>query len=401
MIKRNKYIDVIGPFIGKPLIKVISGIRRCGKSTLLYQIIDHLKEQGISEHQIIYINKELFEFDEIKDYKQLHSYIAELSASKKDKYYVFIDEIQEIDSWEKAINSLLASERYDLYITGSNARLLSSELATLLSGRYIAFKMQTLTFAEFKEILQPKGISDNAHAFDLYLKYGGFPGIHHLELNDTVIRQYLQSIYNTVLLKDVVLKNYIRDAAMLDTITKYLIDNCGNITTATGISQYMKSQRRQVSVDTVLNYIHYSCNAMIFEQVKRYDVKSKRMLETAEKYYMGDIGFRYATQGFTPDAISGQLENIVFLELRARNYTVSIGKTGEKEIDFIAEKGPEKRYIQVCTSLSNEKVIQREYGSLEEVKDYFPKIVLSMDHGFDPSRNGIQWMNIVDFLLDQ
>lgn len=399
MIERKIYIESIKPFINKPIIKAITGIRRCGKSTLLHQLISILTNQGVMETQIVYINKELFEFDDIKDYKDLYSFISKRRGVHKNKTYVFIDEIQEIEKWEKAINSLLAEDKYDIYISGSNARLLSSELATLISGRYIEFRMQTLLYSEFKEILQSKEYPASARDFDLYLKYGGFPGIHHLEIDDIVIRQYLQSVYSTVLLKDIVVRNNIRDAAMLDLITKYLIDNCGNITTAKSISQYMKSQHRKVSVDTVLNYIHYSCNAMIFDQVKRYDVKGKRILETHEKYYMGDIGFRYATIGYTPQAISGQLENIVFLELKARGYSVSIGKVEDKEIDFIAERGAEKLYIQACTNLTDEKVINREYASLEEVKDHFPKIVLSLDKGFETSRNGIQWMNIEDFLL--
>lgn len=402
MIKRKGYIDAIVPFIDKPVIKAISGIRRCGKSTLLHQVIDLLGERGISNDQIIYINKELFEFDEIENYQHLHTYISEYATSRQKRYYVFVDEIQEIEHWEKAINSLLAEKKYDLFITGSNARFLSSELATLLSGRYVEFRMQTLVYSEFREIL---GLDSHRQVdnsdFDLFLKYGGFPGIHHMELDDMVVRQYLQSIYNTVMLKDVVLRNNIRDVTMLDSISKYLIDNCGNITSATNISKFMKSQKRGVSVDTVLNYIRYSCDAMVFDQVKRYDVQGKRLLETNEKYYLGDIGFRYATLGYTPEAISGQLENIVFLELKARNYNVSFGKVENKEIDFIAEKDADKMYIQVCSRLTDAKVVEREYSSLNEVDDHFPKIVLSMDTGYDTSRNGIKWMNIVDFLLDK
>ncbi|MCF8226543.1 MAG: ATP-binding protein [Bacteroidales bacterium] len=401
MIKRKEYIKAIVPFIDKPVIKAISGIRRCGKSTLLHQIIESLMERGIAAEQIIYINKELFEFDEIKNYKQLHNYISELSTSAGKKYYVFIDEVQEIEYWEKTINSLLAEGNYDLFITGSNARFLSSELATFLAGRYVEFRMQTLGYSEFREILNVKNHQSDRDDFNLFLKYGGFPGIHHLAMDDLVVRQYLQSIYNTVLLKDVVLRNKIRDVPMLDSITKYLIDNCGNITSATNISKFMKSQKRPVAVDTVLNYVSYLCDAMAFAQIKRYDIKGKRLLETNEKYFLGDIGFRYATLGYTPEAIAGQLENIVLLELKARNYKVSFGKIEEKEIDFIAERGSEKIYIQVCNSLSDDKVIDREYSSLNEVDDHFPKIVLSMDKGFDTTRNGIRWMNIEDFLLEK
>jgi predicted AAA+ superfamily ATPase len=399
MIERSKYINKVKPFMDKPVIKVITGIRRCGKSTLLTQLIKLLESQQIQKNQLIYINKELFEFDAIQNYKQLYEHIKNSIDDSSKKHYIFIDEIQEIESWERTINSLLAEGNFDIYVTGSNARLLSSEIATLLSGRYVEFKVQTLSFSEFKIILNSKTQTHQNSDFELYLKYGGFPGIHHMELDDSVIKQYLQSIYSTVLLKDVIVRNNLRDAAMLDAIGKYLVDNCGNITTAKSISDYMKSQQRKVSVDTVLNYIQYSCDALIFEKINRFDVKGKRLLETFEKYYMADIGFRFAKLGYTPQAISGQLENIVLLELQARDYLVTIGKVDEKEIDFIATKGNEKIYIQVCTTLADQKVIDREYASLEAVDDHFPKYVLSLDSGFETHSSGIKWMNIEEFLL--
>jgi uncharacterized protein len=399
MIERFRYIEQVTPFIDKPVIKVFSGIRRSGKSVLLKQVIHLLKERGISSSQIIHINMELMEFDEIKNYQHLHQYITRHQKKGHDKYYIFIDEVQEVEGWEKTINSLLAEERNDLYITGSNARLLSSELASLLSGRYVEFKMHTLVFSEFETLRKQKGSENTLNQeFDLFLKFGGFPGIHHMELDDTVVRQYLQSIYNSVLLKDVIVRNSIRDAAMLDVISKYLIDNTGNITSAKSISDYMKSQKRKVSVDTVLNYIRFSCDALLFEKVQRYDIKGKRLLETYEKYYMADIGLRYATLGYTPQAISGQLENIVYLELKSRGYDVTIGKIDDLEIDFIATKGNEQLYIQVCTQLTDESVISREYRSLELVKNSFPKYVLSLDADFDTSKTGIKWMNLIEFL---
>ncbi|MFW5852026.1 MAG: ATP-binding protein [Bacteroidota bacterium] len=401
MIERKRYIAAIEPFIQKPIIKVISGIRRCGKSTLLQQIMQLLiNTRGVDKEHIVSINKELFEFDAITNYKDLHQYVSDICTKSDTMYYLFIDEVQEIEAWEKAITSFLAEKKYDIYITGSNAHLLSSELATLLSGRYIECVMHTLTFSEYKTI---EAVQQQQHmsVFESYLLYGGFPGIHHVALEQSVVRQYLQAIYNTVLLKDVVLKNTIRDTAMLDIIAKYVIDNCGNITTAKSISQYMKSQKRSVSVDTVLHYLHICCNAHIFDKVQRYDIKGKRILETHEKYYMGDVGFKFATVGYKPQDISGQLENLVYLELRVRGYTVYIGKVDDKEIDFIAEKNSQKLYIQVCTALTDEKVVEREYASLEAIKDHFPKLVLSLDTGFETSRNGINWMNIQDFLLEK
>ncbi|MFN5442889.1 MAG: ATP-binding protein [Crocinitomicaceae bacterium] len=400
MIERKRYLAKITPFIEKPVIKVITGIRRCGKSTLLKQIIQLVENRNIAIEQIIHINMELMEFDGIKNYRDLYTYIQERQRKIGVKYYIFIDEVQEVDEWEKAINSLLAEGKNDIYISGSNARLLSSELATLLSGRHVEFKMYSLVFSEFISFINSKERGNTIEEqFDAYLKFGGFPGIHHMELDDTVIRQYLQSIYNSVLLKDVIVRNNIRDAAMLDVISKYLIDNSGKITSAKSVSDFMKSQNRKVSVDTVLNYIRFNCDALLFEKVERYDLKGKRLLETYEKYYMSDIGLRFATLGYTPESVSAQLENIVYLEIKSRDYKITIGKLDDLEIDFIATKGTEKIYIQVSAQLTNDKVIEREYRSLEMVKDSFPKYVLSLDKGFETSRNGIRWMNIIDFLL--
>ena len=400
MIERKRYLDKIIPFIEKPVIKVITGVRRCGKSTLLKQIIQLVENRNVAIEQIIHINMELMEFDGLKNYRDLYTYIQERQRKIGVKYYIFIDEVQEVEEWEKAINSLLAEGKSDIYISGSNARLLSSELATLLSGRYVEFKMYSLVFSEFISFIKSKDRGNTIEEqFDAFLKFGGFPGIHHMELDDTVIRQYLQSIYNSVLLKDVIVRNNIRDAAMLDVISKYLIDNSGKITSAKSISDFMKSQNRKVSVDTVLNYIRFNCDALLFEKVERYDLKGKRLLETYEKYYMSDIGLRFATLGYTPESVSAQLENIVYFELKSRDYKITIGKLDDLEIDFIATKGTEKIYIQVSTQLTNDKVIEREYRSLEMVKDSFPKYVLSLDKGFETSRNGIRWMNIIDFLL--
>jgi predicted AAA+ superfamily ATPase len=400
MIERKRYLDKIIPFTEKPVIKVITGVRRCGKSTLLKQIIQLIENRNVAIEQIIHINMELMEFDGLKNYRDLYTYIQERQRKIGVKYYIFIDEVQEVEEWEKAINSLLAEGKSDIYISGSNARLLSSELATLLSGRYVEFKMYSLVFSEFISFINSKDRGNTIEKqFDAFLKFGGFPGIHHMELDDTVIRQYLQSIYNSVLLKDVIVRNNIRDAAMLDVISKYLIDNSGKITSAKSISDFMKSQNRKVSVDTVLNYIRFNCDALLFEKVDRYDLKGKRLLETYEKYYMSDIGLRFATLGYTPESVSAQLENIVYLELKSRDYKITIGKLDDLEIDFIATKGTEKIYIQVSTQLTDDKVIEREYRSLEMVKDSFPKYVLSLDKGFETSRNGIRWMNIVDFLL--
>jgi len=398
MIKRNLYLEKIRPLFNKPVIKAITGIRRSGKSTLMQQIMAEFKESGISDDRIIFINKELFEFDFIKKYADLHNHVTSNTTNNSIPTYLFLDEVQEINQWEQAVNSLLAMNKYDIYITGSNANLMSSELATLLSGRYIEFRIYPLTFPEFVLLSKEQTNSNTQIEFDRYLKFGGFPGIHVFDWNETAMRQYLNSLYNTILLKDVVVRYHIRDAEMLSKIIEFMIDNCGNITTAKNISDFVKSQFRKVSVDTVQNYIRYALNAFLLKQIRRYDLKGKRLLETYEKYFLGDIGFRHATIGYTPDAISGQLENAVLLHLMANDYQVHIGKINDTEIDFIASKNQDKMYIQVCTTLADSRVIDREYGSLEKINDHFPKFVLSLDEGFETSRKGISWKNIKEFL---
>ncbi len=398
MLKRTKYLEQIRPFIGKPLIKVIVGIRRSGKSTLLRQLIEEFESKGVVGDQIIYINKELFDFDFIRNYSDLHQYVTSKVKDRNKVTYLLIDEIQEIDAWEKAVNSLLAMKNFDIYITGSNAGLLSSELASLLSGRYITTRMFTLSFGEFNELSNITPAPGMVDPFMTYLKYGGFPGIHALEPDENVIRQYLDALYHTILLKDVVMRYQIRDAGLLNSIAHYLIDNLGNITTAKNLSDFMKSQFRRLAVETVQNYLHYMMNAYLFEQVRRYDIKGKRILETHEKYYLHDTGFRLATLGYTPDAISGLLENAVLRQLLFDGYQVQIGKTKDYEIDFIATRNNEKIYLQVCSSLNDPKVVDREYRSLERLNDHFPKFVLSLDSGFETNRQGIRWMNVVDFL---
>ncbi len=398
MIKREKYLNRIRPFINKPVIKVITGIRRCGKSTFLKMIMDDLISSSISQENIIFINKDSLDFEQIETYTDLNKFVLNNLKGTQGNKYLFIDEVQKIKEWERAIASIYAEGTIDIYITGSNAGLLSSELATLLTGRYIEFKINTLVFSEFLKF-RNKTINEKETEFSMFLKYGGFPGIHHMELNDEVISQYINSIYNTILLKDVVARNQVRDVALLERIARYIADNCGNITTAKGISNYIKSQHLKSSVDTILNYILWLTDAYLAFRVNRYDIKGKRQLELYEKYFFGDIGLIFSILGNKADDISGKLENIVYLELLSRGYTVSIGKLYEREVDFIAVKNNQKTYIQVAYLLSDEKVIEREFGVLYSVKDNYPKIVLSMDKYFGPERNGVKWYNLIDFLL--
>ncbi|PKP41853.1 MAG: ATPase, partial [Bacteroidetes bacterium HGW-Bacteroidetes-12] len=280
-------------------------------------------------------------------------------------------------------------------------RMLPSDLATLIAGRYIEFKLYTFTFSEFKELyeLKPK-TKKNQEVFAEYLKYGGFPGLHNLTWEEEVLRQYLGAIYSTVVLKDVVVRNNIKDVSILNHIINFIASNCGNITTAKSIRDFSKSQNRNVSTDTVLNYLQYSMGALLIHQVKRFDLIGKKVLETYEKYYLSDTGLGFSLIGNNPSMISGQLENVVFIELLSRGYNVFIGKNKEKEIDFIAEKTNEKIYIQVCKTLIGERIEEREYGAFSDITDHYPKYVLSLDDfGFSTNKNGVKWMNIKDFLV--
>jgi uncharacterized protein len=399
MIIRERYIRQISPFIGKPVIKVITGIRRCGKSTFLKMIGQSLNDSGVMPGNIILINKDSLEFDFIRNYEDLNTHVKSRIKDIKGPVYLFIDEIQEIEGWEKAINGFLTDETADIFITGSNSRLLSSELATYISGRYIEFKMYPLTFSEFLQFRHGKGSENVEQEFGLFMKYGGFPGIHHMEYDDEVIEQYITSLYNTILLKDVVAKNGIRDIALLEKIAKFTADNCGNMTSSKKIADFLKSQKTGGSVDTVQNYLMMLTSAFIFFKVNRFDIKGKKILEIHEKYYSGDIGLKNIFLGYKKGDISGHLENIVYLELLSRGFKVEIGKFNEFEVDFIAIKGNERTYIQVAYLLPDQKTLEREFRVLEKINDNYPKLVLSMDKYLDTNREGIQWQNLVEYLV--
>ncbi len=399
MIPRERYLKKIRPFIGKPVIKVITGIRRCGKSTFLKLIGESLIQNDVDQGNIILINKDSLEFDFVSDYKVLNKYVSSRIKKLKGRVYLFIDEIQEIEGWEKAVAGFLADDMADVYITGSNSKMLSSELATYISGRYVEFRMYPLTFSEFLEFRRVKDKRNPDEEFGLFMKYGGFPGIHHMEYDDEVVGQYISSLYDTILLKDVVAKNAIRDVALLEKVAKFTADNCGNITSSKRIADFLKAQKISGSVDTVQNYLAMMTAACLFFKVNRFDIKGKRILEIHEKYYAGDIGLKNILLGYRPDDISGHLENIVYLELLSRGYVVEIGKLADREVDFIATSGNQRIYIQVAYLLHDQKTIEREFVALERIPDNYQKVVLSMDKVPLGDRNGIKWMNLTEFLL--
>lgn len=400
MFDREQYFKKIEPFMEKPMIKVVSGVRRCGKSTFLKMLINRIIQNGTEEKNIIYISMELLEFEFISDYRVLYEYVKKKIPENNKAKYLFIDEVQDIPGWEKAVNSILAEGIFDIYLTGSNSRMFSSEFATLLTGRYIEIEMFPLSFKEF---LQFRGIdtpNENEIEFETYLKYGGLPGIHNLKFDDDVIFQYINSIYNTILLKDIVARYDIRDISLLEKITAFVFDNCGSITTAKKIADYLKSQHINASVGTVSNYINYLKDAYLAYKSGRYDLKGKKYLELYEKYYMSDIGIRHSVLGYKKSDIAGLLENIVYLELLRRGYKVSTGKFDDMEIDFVATRNGERTYIQVTYLLASKETEDREFKPLEKINDNYPKMVLSMDKIWGNDRNGIMRKNIIDFLLE-
>ncbi len=392
-IKRPIYLDRIIPFIGQNLIKVLIGQRRVGKSYLLRQLIDQIRETE-PDASIIYINKELNDFEAITDHTSLNKYLtSQFTPGKRN--YIFIDEIQDIKGFEKTLRSLHAKSEHDIYITGSNAFLLSGELATYLSGRYIEFKIFSLTYGEFLEF---RNVVDSAETFSQYLKFGGLPYLVNLELKDEYVFDYLRNIYAAILFKDVVARHRIRDISLLENLVRYLADNIGNILSAKSVSDFLKSQRLSVSPNVMLNYLSYLEEAFFILKVNRTELRGKKVFEIGQKYYLEDMGLRHALLGYRPTDIGKILENIVYVHLRVAGYTVHVGKYLDKEIDFVCQRGNEKMYIQVAYLLADEKTIAREFGNLELINDNYPKYVLSMDDYPSGNRNGIEHRQVRSFI---
>ena len=389
----------IRPFINTDLIKVFTGIRRAGKSVMLELVKNELKESGIGEENFLCINFEQFSNSQFLDVESLYKKITDFQKNTKGKIYLFFDEIQEVDGWEKCINSCRIDFDCDIYITGSNAKLLSGELATYLAGRYVEFVIYPFSFAEFFEMNLIKNPNvDKATCFMQFLKTGGMPFLSNFPDDDSAKSQYLIDIYNSVVLKDVVKRNNIRDVDTLERIVAYAFSNIGHIFSATSLSKYFKSENRKISHDTILNYLKFCSDAFLFYKINRYDLEGKKIVTVNEKYYCADHGLREALFGKNIQNIDQVLENIVCLELLRRNYKVYVGKKGDLEIDFIAEKQGKKIYIQVAYLLANEETLKREFSVYNFVKDSYPKYVVSMDD-LDFSQNGIIHKNIKDFLL--
>ena len=398
MIKREMYMSRIRPFIGTELIKVMTGIRRCGKSVMLDLIKEELKSTGVSESQMISFNFEAMSNAHLCSAQALHAEVMKRASALEGKVYLFFDEIQEVTAWEKAINSFRVELDCDIYITGSNAKLLSGELATVLGGRYVEFTIYPFSYSEFLDLYRSVDAdAQDAAIFQKYLTLGGMPYLANLRYASEPSKQYLNDIYNSVVLNDVVKRNKIRDVDLLSRIVAYVIGNIGSTFASTSISKFLKSERRTVAPETILNYIRYCTDAYLFYQVNRQDLQGKQILSTNEKYYMADHGLREAVFGGNLRDINLILENIVYMELLRRGYTVTVGKSGDKEIDFVCQKQNEKLYVQVCYLLASEETIKREFGVYETIPDNFPKYVVSMDE-LDMSSNGIKHRNIRHFL---
>lgn len=389
----------IRPFIETDLIKVITGIRRCGKSVMLDLIKQELEESGIDPSRFISINFEDMRYEHLHTARALHDEIRERAAGASERLYLFFDEIQEVDGWEKCINSLRVSMDCDIYITGSNARLLSGELATYLGGRYVEFVIYPFSFSEFTELYHQTAPETSVpQCFQKYLLCGGMPYLSNIRYEEQPSRQYLTDLFNSVQLKDIVRRNNIRDIDLLERVISYITVNVGNTFSAASLVKFFKSEHRTVAAETVMNYIRYCCDAFLFYQIRREDIKGKQLLASNEKYYIADHGIREAVFGGNMRDINLILENIVCMELLRRGYTVTVGKSKNKEIDFICHDRNEKIYIQVTYLLASEETIDRKFSVYDSISDNFPKYVVSMDE-LDMSRNGIKHRNIRDFLL--
>lgn len=400
MIKREAYIQQLKTFIDKPLIKVLTGLRRSGKSTVLKMLKEELLLMGIQQEQILFINLESFNYSDLNTAERLYQYVKERVVEPK-KYYLLLDEIQEVHKWEKAVNSFLVDFEVDIYITGSNSHLLSSELATYLAGRYVEIPIYTLSYSEFldfKKFYQTTDSDNKQEVFHNYLRLGGFPIIHISEYQYDTAYKVVYDIYSSVILRDTIQRYKIRDVELLERVVKYAFDNIGNTFSGKNVADYFKSQQRKVDVNTIYNYLYALEGSFVFYRCPRYDIKGKEILKTQEKFYVGDISLLYATMGFKDRLISGILENLVFLELKRRGFQVYVGKFNNKEIDFVADKQNERLYIQVAYKLDNELTINREFSGLLQINDHYPKYVVTMDEFWKDTIEGIKHIYISDFL---
>lgn len=407
MVERKKYLEKLELFKDKKIIKIITGIRRCGKSTLLRQFSDKLKQNGTQENQIIFINLESAKYDDITEYYKLYelveSKIQQDSISSDKIHYVFIDEIQNVEKFEKAVNSLTVDFNIDLYLTGSNAKMLSSEIATILSGRYVEIKMQPFSFCEYLECRKTENKIQNTNEDEFYnfLKYGSFPFIAS-ENDEDVISNYLDGIFSTVVLKDVIARNSVKDVNLIQNILKTTLSSIGSYVSPNSISKALKNEKKNVTNETVERYLEMFCDAFILSKAERFDIKGKEYLKTMNKYYVVDLGLRNNILGFRQIEMTHALENAVYFELLRRGFKVDIGKIDSSEVDFIARKNDKIQYYQVSFSVNkSDETLQREIRPFDSIKDHYEKILITMDKDFVNDINGVKKINAVEWFMEK
>lgn len=399
MIPRDQYMETFFRFRGQPIIKVITGMRRSGKSTLLALFAEALRKEGVPSDHIVMMNLESLRNEAYRDYRKLYAYLSE-RLQGEPPFYLLLDEVQATDGWERVVNSLFEEGAADIYLTGSNAKMLSSELSTLLSGRYVEIPVYPLSFREYLTFLPEERRSDREAAFQSYLTYGGLPIVPSLPQDEQTVSTVLMGIYNTVLVKDIVQRNGVRDAELLGRVATFLADAVGSPISTHRISGYLTSQGRKVSGGTLDNYLRMLEEAFIFYRARRYDIKGKALLKTQEKYYIVDPGLRNALLDFRGGDYGHVLENVVYLELLRRGYRVSVGKLGALEVDFVAEKAGTRKYYQVAASALDETTLERELRPLLAVPDQYEKTLLTMDRTFIKDYDGVRNQNILNFLLE-
>ena len=401
MIYRKQYMDQILPFVDSPFVKILTGVRRCGKSTIMQMICEELLKRGIEKEQIISYRFDSLEYEDIDTAKKLYEEVKSVLPSGK-KAYIFLDEVQEISDWEKAVNSFVSDLDADVYVTGSNSRMMSSEISTYLTGRYVSFRIYPLSFFEYLDFCKSyRQVGDIYKEFKRYLQIGGFPA---LALKDYTLNEaytVVRDIYNSTIFTDIVKRNQIRKVDQLERIVKYTFSNVGQTFSASSLSKYLKSQNRTLDSETVYNYLNKLENAYILHRCSRYDIKGKEILKTQEKFYLADSSFRFCVLGYDENAVASMLENLVYLELKRRGYEVYVGKLNHSEIDFVATKREEKIYIQITEKIEKQETKEREYGNLLSIEDNYPKYVLRTDEFAGGNYNGIKTMHVADFLLSE
>lgn len=401
MIYRKTYMDKIIPFIDTPFVKILTGVRRCGKSTVMEMIKEKLLQRGISKENIISYRFDSLENEEIDTASKLYKEIKR-QVRKDEKMYIFLDEIQEVKDWEKAANSFLSDFGADVYVTGSNSRMMSSEISTYLTGRYVSFRIYPLSFSEYLEFRKTYADWNDIYSeFARYIRFGGFPALQLQEYSLDSAYTVVRDIYNSTIFTDIVKRSQIRKIDQLERIVKYTFSNTGQTFSALSLSKYLKSQNRSMDPETVYNYLSKLESAYILHRCSRFDIRGKEILKTQEKFYLADPAFRFAVLGFNEDDVASTLENIVFLELRHRGYDVYVGKLDQNEIDFVAVRQNEKLYIQIAQEISSEKTKEREYGNLLSIADNYPKYVLRTDILTGGNHEGIKTMHVADFLLSE